>query len=300
MSDPLAQVVGLLRPSAAFSKLVTGAGAWAVRRSEDGRPFYCAVLDGRCRLAVEGQAPVTLETGDFALVPAAYRFTTSSLEGAPPGTVRPPVEVSPGVFRLGTPNGPPTVRLLVGHCAFGSDDARLLVSLLPRFVHVRSAGRLTTLLELVNGEARAGRPGRDEVLARLLEVLLIEALRTTAGPAAPAGLLRGLADERLAAALRRIHDRPDHPWTVAELARAAALSRSTFFERFRREVGVTPMDYLLAWRMALAKAMLGRGTAGVAQVAERLGYGSASAFSVAFTRHVGTPPIRYARERRAG
>lgn len=300
MTDPLTHVVGLLRPNASFSKLVIGGGHWAVRRSDDGRPFYAAVLDGACRLTVDGQAEVVLRTGDFVLIPAAHAFTTSSLEPPAAGAWPHPVELSPGVFRLGAPSEAPNVRMIVGHCAFASDDADLLVSLLPRFVHVRGEERLTTLLSLVNGETRSDRPGRDVVLARLLEVLLIEAFRSTTGPTAPSGLLRGLADERLATALRQIHEHPTRAWTVADLAREAGLSRSTFFERFRREVGVTPMDYLLAWRMALAKDVLSREPAGMAEVAERVGYSSASTFSVAFARYVGKPPINYARERRMG
>lgn len=133
-------------------------------------------------------------------------------------------------------------------------------------------------------------------MTRLLEVLLIEALRSTTGPAAAPGLLRGLADDRLTVALRAMHDRPTQAWTVVQLAREAALSRSTFFERFRREVGVAPMEYLLSWRMALAKDLLRRNKVGLAQVAERVGYSSASTFSVAFARHVGASPIRYVRK----
>jgi len=295
MSDPLAQVVGLLQPSATFSKLVIAVGAWAVRRSDDGRPFYCAVLEGSCRLSISGREPITLEGGDFVLVPAACDFTTSSLEPPPYGMELETAELSPGVFRLGRPGDPPNARMLVGHCAFGSDDAHLLVSLLPQLVHVRGDRRLTTLVELVNDEIRAARPGRDVVLARLLEVLLIEALRSTTGPAAPPGLLRGLCDNRLAVALREMHKRPGQNWTVVDLAKKAALSRSTFFDRFRREVGVAPMEYLLGWRMALAKDLLRREKIGVAQTAEQVGYSSASTFSVAFARHVGTPPAHYAR-----
>lgn len=298
MSDHLAQVVGLLQPSASFSKLVVAAGAWAVYRSEVGRPFYCAVLEGACRLSIAGQAPIILEQGDFALVPAAYDFAASSLEPPPQGARLERVETSPGVFRLGRPDEVPTVRMLVGHCAFVADDAKLIVSLLPHLVLVRGEARLTLLVEQVNGETRANRPGREVVLARLLEVLLIEALRSSSGPAAAPGLLRGLADDHLAAALRGMHDRPTHGWTVAELAREAALSRSTFFERFRREVGGAPMEYLLGWRMALAKTLLLRERVGVAKVAVQVGYSSASTFTVAFTRHVGVPPIQYAREQR--
>ncbi len=298
MPDPLTQVVSLLQPQASFSKLVIAAGAWAVRRSDEGRPFYCVLLDGSCRLSVAGQAPITLVTGDFVLVPAAYDFTTASLEPPPNGVEPQPVEMSPGVFRLGSEDEPVNVRMLVGHCAFGSEDSNLLVSLLPRLVHVRGQGRLTTLVELVNQETRGDRPGREMVLGRLLEILLIEALRSTTDPAPPPGLLRGLADDRIAVALRRMHDCPTRAWTVIELAREAALSRSTFFERFRRELGVTPMDYLLGWRMALAKDLLRRERAGVARVADQVGYSSASTFSTAFARHVGMPPMLYARSPR--
>lgn len=299
MSDPLAQVVSLLQPNASFSKLVLASGAWAMRRSDEGRPFYAVVLEGSLCLSVAGREKIILDQGDFVLLPASYDFIASSLDAPPPGASSQPVEIGPGVFRIGMCEEPPTVRMLVGHCSFGANDAKLLVSLLPQLVHVRRQARLTTLVEQVNGETRANRPGRDVVLTRLLEVLLIEALRSTTGPAAPPGLLRGLADDHLAVALRGMHDRPTHGWTVVELAREAALSRSTFFERFRREVGVAPMEYLLGWRMALAKDLLRQDRMGVAKVAQRVGYSSASTFSVAFARHVGMPPIQYMREQRA-
>jgi len=151
----------------------------------------------------------------------------------------------------------------------------------------------------VGEESRARRPAREVILARLLEVLLIEALRSAAGTATSPGLLRGLADERLALAIRRMHENPTRSWTVAQLAKESALSRSAFFARFNRAVGVAPMEYLLAWRMALAKNLLRRKESGIAEIAERVGYSSASAFSVAFNRHVGLPPTRYAREEMA-
>jgi|TARA_A100001391_G_C5082334_1_gene280224 AraC-like DNA-binding protein len=245
-------------------------------------------------VSVSGQDPVKLHSGDFVLVPAAYDFVTSSLAPSPVEIEPAIVEMSPGVFRLGGLIDPPDVRMLVGHCAFGSDDASLLVSLLPQLVHVRQDRRLMTLVELVNDETRAQRLGRDIVLARLLEVLLIEALRSTTGQTPLPGLLRGLCDDRLAIALRQMHECPEKNWTVVDLAKAASLSRSSFFNRFRREVGVTPMEYLLRWRMALAKDLLRGKKIGIAQIAERLGYSSASTFSVAFSRHVGMPPAYYA------
>ena len=295
MVDPLAEVVTLLQPAARFAKQVVGAGAWRIRRSDAGQPFYCVVLEGGCRLALDKDEPIELQAGDFALVPAAFGIAMSSLVPPAGAADSLPVEVGQGLFRIGAPQGPADLRILAGHCSFGSPDAALLVSLLPRLVHVRGEQRLATLVQLVSEETRAQRPAREVVLARLLEVLLIEALRSAAGTAASPGLVRGLADARLAAAIRAMHEAPDRAWTVAELAREAALSRSTFFERFSRTVGLAPMEYLLAWRMALAKDLLRRRKAGIAEIAERVGYGSASTFSVAFTRHVGRSPAQYAR-----
>ncbi|HUH54528.1 MAG TPA: AraC family transcriptional regulator [Rhodanobacter sp.] len=296
MVDPFAEIVTLLQPAARFSKVVAGAGRWRVHREELGQPFYCVVIDGACRLTVDGDAPIALRAGDFVLIPAAQQFTMTSREPLAPGDIdAPPAPLPDGEFRLGIPTGPPDVRLLVGHCRFGSPDAALLVSLLPRRVHVRDDHRLATVVQLVADESRAGRPARDVVLAHLMEVLFIEALRSTAVTAASPGLLRGLADARLARAIRQMHENPARPWTVAQLAKEAALSRSAFFERFSRTVGVTPMAYLLAWRMALAKQLLRRREGALTEVAERVGYSSASTFSVAFARHVGQSPMRYAR-----
>lgn len=297
MTDPLAEMVTLLQPATSHSKIVSGAGAWGVRRSDAGHPFYCVVLEGTCRLAVGGREPVMLRQGDFVLIPAAHDFSmTSQATVAPAAFDTGPVELRPGEFRLGDVHAAADTHMVVGHCVFRSADAALLVSLLPELVHVRGEQRLSTLVQLVRDESRAQRAGRDVVLARLLEVLLIEALRSSAETGASPGLLRGLADVRLSAAIRRMHEHPAKAWTVAQLAKEAALSRSAFFERFSRAVGIAPMEYLLAWRMALAKDLLRSDACGIAEVAERVGYSSASTFSVAFARHAGLPPGQYARE----
>jgi AraC-like DNA-binding protein len=300
MIDPLAEVVMLLQPGARFSKLVLGASPWRVSRTDAGQPFYCVILEGGCRVELDGHEPIELLSGDFALIPAAYGVAMSSLEPPAPGAeTATPVALGNGEYRIGAPGSPIDSRIMAGHCSFGSPDASLLVSLLPKFVHVRGEQRLATLVHLVREETREQRPAREVVLSRLLEVLLIEALRSAAGTDAPPGLVRGLSDSRLAAAIRGMHERPTHAWTVAELAKAAAQSRSTFFERFSGAVGVTPMEYLLNWRMALAKNLLRRNGGRIGEIAERVGYGSASTFSVAFTRHVGRSPSQYAREEAA-
>jgi AraC-like DNA-binding protein len=255
------------------------------------------VLEGRCRLAVDGQSALTLEAGDFVLLPATPGFTMSGFEPVRPERFDPKVTSAHlGEVRHGTRGGRPDVRLLGGWFAFDSPDAALLVSLLPAVVHVRGAERLSVLVRLVGEESSEQRSGRDLVLTRLVEVLLVEALRSTPGEDAPPGLLRGLADARLAPAMRQLHGQPARAWTVRQLAKTAALSRSAFFDRFTRTLGLPPMVYLFAWRMAVAKELLRRHDLGIADVAVRVGYGSASTFSTAFSRHVGRPPGRYARE----
>jgi AraC-like DNA-binding protein len=296
MSDPLSEVIALLRPRTVFSKRISGAGRWGVRYSEYGEPSFCTMLEGSCRLAVDGHPDITLEAGDFVLLPATPGFTLSGFEPVTPERIDPKVTLAPtDEIRHGTPDGPPDVRLLGGYFVFDSPDAALLASLLPAVVHRRGVERLSILVRLVGEESNEQRSGRDLVLTRLVEVLLIEALRTTPGEDAPPGLLRGLADPRLAPAIREMHHDVARSWTVTQLARTAALSRSAFFERFTRTMGLPPMEYLLAWRMALAKDLLRRQEFALTEVAERVGYGSASTFSTAFSRYVGQPPSHYAR-----
>jgi AraC-like DNA-binding protein len=297
MTDPLSEIIALLQPRAVFSRRISGAGRWGVRYSAFGQPSFCAVLEGGCRLKVEGHRPLTLDAGDFVLLRATPGFTMSGFEPVTPERFDPMVTSKVlGEVRHGTRGGRPDVRLLGGWFEFDSPDSALLVSLLPSLVHVRGVERLSILVRLVGDEASERRAGRDLVLTRLVEVLLIEAMRAAPGDDTPPGLLRGLADARLAPAIRQMHTQLGRTTTLALLATTAALTRSAFVARVTRTVGLPPMEYLLAWRMAVAKDLLRRDDVGIGEVAERVGYGSASTFSTAFSRHVGRPPGRYARE----
>ena len=295
MSDPLAEIVSLLRPVPSIAKLVTAGGAWLVERRELGSPFYCAIVDGCCLLTIAGRSPIILETGDFILVPQIHAFTMSSLQQPLASTLPGPLETNPGVFRLGDPDAPAEVTAMVGHCSFLSNDKQLLSSLLPDIVHARGERRLMDLVRMIHTEMVGELAARDMILRRLLEVLFIDALRSAGGAETSPGLLRGLSDMRLAPALRRIHQDPSGGVSVEALAETSAMSRSAFFERFRREVGIPPMEYVTGWRMALAKDLLLRQEAPLVEIAAQVGYASASAFSVAFTRHVGITPGVFAR-----
>ena len=260
-----------------------------------GKPVYFAVLEGQSRLVRAGQLLIIVRAGDFVLSSSTNDQIIESIDAPPQGIAMAPAELSEGRFRVGLADDEVNLRMQIGLCSFASPDAALLVSLLPSMVIARGEPRLAQLLNLVSDETRQSRPGRELVLERLLEVLLIEALRSGADTASAPSVARGLSDNRLVAALRAVHARPGHGWTVADLAAEAAMSRSAFFARFTRVVGLPPMEYLIAWRMALAKSLLRSRDYGIEQVAERVGYGSASTFSTAFARHVGMSPMRYAR-----
>jgi AraC-like DNA-binding protein len=296
-SEPLAALIQLLRPESVLSKVVSGGGRFCVRYPPHEHPSFGIVLDGTCFIDAKGIGTLKLEAGDFILLPATPAFTIGTDLTLKPRTVAPTDED----VRYGRKRGSPSLRMLGGYFWFHRANAELLVRFLPPVIVIRrrerGAARLRRLVKLIADEAPERRPGRDLVLERLVEVLLVEALRFRAASSAQhdPGFFAGLSDPALAGAFRRMHDDAARAWTVAELARAAGMSRAVFAERFTRKVGLPPMRYLLEWRLALAKNLLLRERLPLAEVAERIGYQSASAFSTAFTRHVGRPPSEFAR-----
>jgi len=298
--DPLSDVIGLLRAHAALSKPISGRGRWGVRYAAYEQPGFAFVLEGHCWLALDGDEPVLLERGDFVLLPATPAFALFSH----PDVACPLVEPSEKPVRHGDSEGEPDLEMLGGAFRIEPVNAALLTGLLPRVIHVRATEsdttRLARLVHLLREECEADRPGREMILQRLLEVMLVECLRRPGIEAGtlPAGLLAGLRDPALASALRAIHQDVRGGWTVADLARRAGMSRSAFAARFSQTLGCAPMKYLARWRMALAQDALSRGTRSLDRLAEEIGFESASAFSTAFRRRIGCAPGAFARARR--
>lgn len=256
------------------------------------------MLDGSCFLDPDGIDALKLNKGDFVLLPVMPSFTLASdLDITPMHVDLDPARET----HYGSDSGPVTMRMLGGYFRFDRANAPLLVKLLPSMVHIdreaQGAMRVRQIVELIADEAETDRPGRTLILERLVEVLLVEALRfhSTSAAREEQGLLAGLSDPALAGALREIHVDVTRRWTVEQLARTAGMSRAVFAERFTRKVGMPPMQYLLEWRVALAKDMLRNERPPLAEVAERVGYQSASAFSTAFTRLTGRTPSEFAR-----
>lgn len=296
--DALAAVVTLLKPQAIGAKIIHGAGRWGVRYPAFNQPSFALVLKGPCWLAVDGMPTTILETGDFVLFPAMPGFTMASDPKVKPGAMK-PVPSGQQVEEIfhGDATKEPSVSLLGGYFAFDPVNAALLLEFLPKMLRVRAtdpaSGSIAAVVELIRGEAREKRAGRSLVLARLIEIVLVEALRSAPAEVITTGLLSGLRDPQLAAALLGIHTRTAHPWTLATLAREAAMSRSSFAERFARVVGLTPLNYLLQWRLAVAKDLLAREQKSVGETAFAVGYESASGFSTAFSRETGHSPMAF-------
>ncbi|MDA2891874.1 AraC family transcriptional regulator [Mycolicibacterium sp. BiH015] len=296
------KLMALLRPEAVLSKVITGGGTWSVRKPRYGDPAFCLMLEGSCVLDVDGLESLELHQGDFLLLPAMPEFTLSGSRGVAPVFTA----LDRGRHtRHGQASEPVTMRMLGGYFRFDPANAALLVALLPNVIHVRSdepgAVRLGRLVELIAEEADADGACRDVILQRLVEVLLIEAARLRATPdldSPQRGLIAGLTDPVLAPALRELHADVARGWTVESLARVAVVSRAVFAQRFTRTMGMPPMQYLLEWRMALAKDALRTEHMSIAEVAQQVGYQSANAFTAAFTRAVGCSPTEFTRSHR--
>lgn len=303
--DPLSDIIALLRPSAAVAKPITARGRWGVRYQAHDAPGFTIVLAGEAWLTLEGKAPLRLARGDFLLLPVTPSFSLSSEPGLPCA----PIEPSSEPVRHGEQNGEPDFIALGGSFSFEQVNAPLLLALLPGLIHIPAAKgrseRLERLIGLLSDECTSDYPGKDLIVQRMLEVLLVEALRWqgpddgAASASRLSGLLAGLRDPALARALRAMHADAGAHWTVAQLARIAGMSRSAFSARFSQIVGSAPIEYLAHWRMAIAKDALLRGSKSLDRIAREIGFESASAFSTAFRKRLGCPPGSFARRNAA-
>ena len=260
-------------------------------------PGFTIILKGECWISFDGQEPVKFQKGDFVLLPSTPAFTLSSH----PNVECEPRDPTDAAVRHGEQEGDADFESLGGSFRIERVNAPLLLSLLPCVIHIPAsegrAGKLNSIIELIMDECGSEEPGKTMILERMLEVLLIEALRWQgiAHDDVRAGLLNAMQDPGLARVLRAMHADVRANWTVAGLAKVAGLSRSAFAARFGEVLGCGPIEYLARWRMALAKDALIRGEKTLDGIADEIGYKSASAFSTAFRKRLGCSPGKFAR-----
>lgn len=310
--DPLSDVLRVVRLTGAHFYRTRAAGTWGIEAapaaelsprilpgSEQLIPYHL-VMSGRCWGGLKGRALNELVAGDVILFPHGDGHVMCS--GPEPGANLMPVDAAPR-FPEGAVFGDPDradVTLVCGFFGCDRDPFNPLCAALPKELRVPglSDGIVGTFARQVDEETKAGRAGADSMLTRLAELMFIEVLRRylESLPAERGGWLAGIRDPIVGRALALIHARPGHRWTLEELARAAASSRSSLAERFNELVGVPPMQYLTQWRMQVAAARLRETGAKVATVADEAGYESEAAFSRAFKKATGVSPGRW-RER---
>ncbi|ANP52784.1 AraC-like DNA-binding protein [Streptomyces griseochromogenes] len=297
-TDPLSDALAVADARGVFSGGFTAGGRWAVRLRGRDKLKVNVLARGGCLLVAEGGAePVALSEGDIVVSDGRRPYVLCSEPGLEP--VDPAeVAVDPRT-RMGALGGGEEVVCVSGHIDLSRDSGDLLRRALPELIHVRSGAAeapvlrwLTAQLMREMADGRAGSAFSSDHLAQLMFLQVLRACLSEAA-ALPAGWLRALADERLAPALRLMHADPAHPWRLEELARAAAMSRTTFAVRFKEAAGVPPLTYLQNWRMSLAARALRQDSTPVAALARSVGYTSESAFSNAFKRTVGVAPRRY-------
>jgi AraC-like DNA-binding protein len=277
--------------------------------------LFFVLTRGSCYLEVEGlESPVSLVGGDLVMLPHGNAHILRDQLDSP---VVPLAELAGAcsnkhdahqAFRYG--GGGSLTSMVAGYFIFEHQVSKPFLSSLPPLIHIHGEhGQmvpwLETTLKWMAAETSSKNPGAEIMASRLTDMLFIQILRAHIAEntdredecQAKAGWLRAMADPYLGKAFELIHEQPNHPWTVAELASQVNMSRTAFSTRFTQVAGVPPLTYVTKWRMLKASDLLRRGEATITEVATRVGYESEVSFSKAFKREMGAAPGAY---RRAG
>jgi AraC-like DNA-binding protein len=286
-----------------YDHLMRARATGAVFARTVAEPPWGLRLGGSIQLAVHtvvrGRGWLWLDTPDNAV--ELSPGTVTLVRGGPDHYVghEPGADcLEPEEFRARQTNATPgddpnTTVFLCGAYQFAGDVGRGLLDALPPILTLTAAidNPLRDVITLLSRELLSTEPAQQIVLDRLLDLLLVLAIRSDFRRSATAPRwYRAAADPRLRAALQAMHENAAHPWTVPELAALSGLSRAAFARAFRDALGQAPMQYLTEWRMTLARDQLRTGGGSLDRIAEDIGYGSPFAFAAAFRRHHGEPP----------
>ncbi|MBF6064422.1 AraC family transcriptional regulator [Nocardia terpenica] len=312
--DVLSDLLFRARASDAQVRQLIHPAPWSMTYTDAPPLTLVATLGGPAtvRLADNGSPPAHLDTGDVALISKTARYTIADHPDTPEqyiihkgrkylaGEGEVPADHASLAARTYGADSSDAAVMLRGAYHLTGDVAARLLDMLPALAVVPAEPRTEPVLELLTREARLDEPGQDAVLRRLLDLLLVLALRAWCARA-ETGLpawCRALTDPAIGDALQLLHQHPAHPWTVADLATEIGMSRAAFAARFTRLVGEPPLAYLTNWRMTIAADQLRDTTATIAAVAKNVGYQDPFAFSVAFKRTYDYPPSSWRRTHR--
>ena len=313
--DPLSDVLRAVRLTGAFFYVAEAVEPWSlsIAPAQELRPrplpaaehlmAYHIMTSGSCWVGLEGEEQVLLQAGDAIVFPHGDAHLASSVRGQRGvGRYTAAPEAPLRTVTIGSGDGP-RASLVCGYLGCDARPYNPLLAALPPSLHAPgiATGWLAEFPRQVVEEAWEGRAGGATMLTRMAELMFVEVVRRYMEglPTTQPGWLAGLRDPVVSAALSALHRTPAHAWTLAELARAAATSRTVLTERFSETVGMPPMQYLTEWRLQLAAEQLANGSAKVATIGAEVGYESEAAFSRAFKRMTGHAPAAWRRLRRA-
>lgn len=298
--DPLGEPLQLLRMSATLYSRCYFTAPWGLQLpSFEGMLMFHVITRGSGWLKVHGAEPRLLAQGDFVLLPRGTGHSLlSDLHAKTIPLFDMPRECVSERYEIIRYAGCGAVTEFVcGTMQVDSPGASQLLALLPPAIgsEVTSPAHqewLQSTLRLIAEEAGDFKLGREALLARLADVVVVHAIRSWIenDPASQTGWLQALRDKQIGRAIALIHSEPAHPWTLATLAEEVAMSRSAFATRFAELVGMPVIQYVTQWRMQVAMNLLATGNARVSDLAARLGYQSEAAFSRAFKRFTGMSP----------
>jgi len=297
VSDPFSDILSLTQARSLVTGGFTAGARWSIRFHPSGRAKFFGIVRGSCWLSMEGREPVHLGEGDVFLTSAERPYVLSSGSDVPPVDSKVAFAGQDGVMKsLGEGD---ECLVIGGHVELDPARGNILRDVLPPLIHVRAdtpeAAATRWLLGQLVAERENDPPGAAFASAQLAQLMLVQVLRVylaTGGPL-DTGLLRAINDPRIAPALRLMHAEPGRAWQLPELAKATAMSRTTFAEYFKTVAGMPPLAYLTQWRMRLAERSLREENTPIARIAQSLGYGTESAFSHAFKRITGMAPGQY-------
>lgn len=291
--DLLSDILSGLRFQASSYFCSDFAGDWGIDSGGKAQGEFHIVVRGQAWVMLPDQSPRLLSSGDVVLIPRgdAHRISASPQAPVVAGAEL-VAELHDGINRFG--EGAPGVTLLCGNFQYHNPAHPLLASL-PQLIHLeeRQSPLMAGLRHLVvglAGELQQNPLGAALIRDRLTEVLIIQLLRLYIHQQPDRPFLSAFNDRQVAQALALMHEQIAENWTVESLAREVGMSRSAFSTRFQQQVGDTPMNYLLHWRMQQAVLMLEAGERSIFAIASQLGYSSEAAFRKAFRRVVGVPP----------
>lgn len=297
-TDPFSDILRFARAESLVTGGFTAGGTWAIRFPAPDKIKFFAVVKGSCWVRIEGEVePIHFQTGDVGLLSAKRSFVLASAPDVAPIDA---MSVFSGAGKATAQLGQGDDFVQIGgHVLLDATSGQMLAEVLPPWIHVPAHSPQATafrwLLDQLVEERAADLPGGQLASAQLAQLLFIQILRAhlkTSAPM-PASWLRALGDPRIAPALRLMHGDPACAWQLDQLAKACAMSRTTFAFHFRTIAGVAPLTYLTQWRMRLAQRALRDEKRPLAVIAQNLGYASESAFSNAFKRVTGQSPKAY-------